>query len=133
MKQTVTGSCHCGAMRFEADVDVSGSSGRCNCSICQKKRSWEFMVKPEDFRDLSDPGAVAVYRFGEVMEHKFCKTCGVAPFSSGVLDVLGGPFCTVAVTCIDGLSPEQLADIPVGYSDGRHDNWTQAPAVTSYL
>lgn len=133
MKKAMKGSCHCGAMRFEADIDVSGGSGKCNCSICLKKRNWSFLLKPEDFRDLSEPGAVSVYRFGEVMEHKFCKTCGVAAFSSGFLDILGGAFCSVQVACVDDLSPEQLAEIPVRYSDGLHDNWPQTPALIGYL
>ena len=31
--QTLTGACHCGKVRIEADLDLAGGSNRCNCSI----------------------------------------------------------------------------------------------------
>lgn len=133
MKKKHTGSCHCGGVRFEADLDLAAGTGRCNCSICTKTRTWGAMAKPEDLRILAGEALLTEYRFGDVMQHLFCQRCGVHPFGRGHLDILGGDFVSVSVAALDDLSDEERAALPVQFSNGRDDDWMNPPAVTAHL
>jgi hypothetical protein len=134
MKRTYTGSCHCGAVRHEVDLDLSEGTVRCNCSMCTKSRSWLAAVPPSAFRLLAGGADLSEYRFHRRrIRHLFCKHCGVRPFAWGEDPALGGRFYAINVACLDDASVEELAAAPVSYVDGRHENWRSPPAETRYL
>lgn len=131
---THKGSCHCGKVRYEADIDFSTGTGKCNCSICAKTRSWAIIVKPGAFRMIAGEDALSDYQFGSnSMHHLFCRHCGVRPFARGRLDALGGDFYTVNVACLDDVDVQDLASVPVRYADGRNNNWMSPPEETRHL
>jgi len=133
MMRTYQGSCHCGAVRFEADVDLAHGTLRCNCSFCLKIRCWAVMAKPEAFRLLAGEGEMNVYQFGAKNEHHyFCKHCGVRPYGVGNSPRYG-VFYGVNVASLDGVGDEDLANAPITYVDGRADNWISPPTETRYL
>ncbi len=85
MRKTYAGSCHCGAVRFEADIDLAEETSRCNCSICTKARFWKVIVMPDAFRLLSGEDLLAEYRFGSrSIRHRFCRGCGIKPRRSPI-------------------------------------------------
>jgi hypothetical protein len=128
MRKTYQGSCHCGAVRFEADLDLAKGTFRCNCSICFKSRAWLAGLPASDFRLLSGEESLADYQFGrKVLHHRFCKTCGVRPFSRS------GDQVAVRVNCLDGVDVKELIDAPVKYFDMAHDDMKSPPAETRHL
>lgn len=132
--KTYKGSCHCGKVRFETDLDLSAGTGRCNCSICAKTRAWSVMIKPQAIRMLAGEGELSDYQFGSnSVHHLFCRHCGVRPFVHGHIEAVGGDFYSINVVCLDGVDDRELAEAPVRYADGRNDNWYSPPAETRHL
>ena len=133
MKKTYRGSCHCGAVRYEADIDLSQGTARCNCSICFKSRAWMAFVPADEFRLTSGEQSLRDYQFARrSIHHRFCAKCGVRPFAHGS-DPQGNRFYAVRVNCLDDVEPQELAAAPVKYMDMLHDDFKSAPAEIRHL
>ena len=131
MKKTYQGSCQCGAVRFETDLDLAQGTFKCNCSICYKSRAW--MASASSIRLLSGQDSLRDYQFGQKrIHHMFCTTCGVRPFARAS-DGKGGTTYVVRVNCLDGVDPAELVDVPVKYFNMLHDDFKTPPAETRHL
>ncbi len=133
MKKTYQGSCHCGAVRFEAAIDLAAGTSKCNCSICFKTRAWMAFIPADAFRLLSGQQSLREYQFAKKsIHHMFCTQCGVRPFAHSN-DGKGNAFYAVRVNCLDGVDPQELIDAPVRYFDMLHDDFKSPPSETRHL
>jgi hypothetical protein len=117
---TYRGSCRCGGIRFEADLDLSQGTTQCNCTICFKAGWWGILARPDAFRLL----AGGEHELGPAPSgaRPRCATCGINPFGHGDIPELGGEFYSVNVRCLD---EADLDGVPIRYLDGRHDTWAE--------
>jgi len=135
MQKTYHGSCHCGAVRFTADIDLAAGTSKCNCSICRKARFWKAVIKADAFRLAQGADVLTDYQFGGAtgagIHHLFCSRCGVKPFGRGSLPDFGD-FVAVNVACLDA-PDEEIAAAPVFFQDGKNNAWGSTPAETRHL
>jgi hypothetical protein len=114
--QFYSGGCQCGAVRYEATVDLDNTVS-CNCSRCGKLGSILGFTPEENFTLLSGTDSLTEYRFNrQVIEHQFCKVCGIQPFARSSMPD-GKKMVAVNVRCLDGVEPDELK--PTKY-DGRN-------------
>jgi hypothetical protein len=133
--KTYHGSCHCGAVAFEARIDLDKGTTRCNCSICSKARAWFALVQADDIKiqkgedQLSDYTWIPPGRSEASLHYRFCETCGVRAFAQGDHESQDGKFYAVAIAALDEI--EQDADQvarSIKYVDGRHNDYEHEPA-----
>ena len=133
MLKTYNGSCHCGAVTFEAELDLAQPTYRCNCSICRRTRFWPAVATESGFRLLSGASELTPYLFNtRKNEHYFCRHCGVRAFGVGTETPIGKMY-GVNIGCLEGVTEEALSRIPITYVDGMHDRWGSAPEFPRHL
>jgi hypothetical protein len=85
----IDGGCHCGAVRYEAEIDPAYVS-ICHCTDCQTLSGSAFRTvartRENSFRLTS--GEVKIYvktgESGNKRQQSFCAECGTPIFSTGV-------------------------------------------------
>lgn len=99
--ETKTGGCHCGAIRYEAKIDLSKPVIECNCSHCEAKSLLLAFIPRSDFTLLSDMEGLTEYRFNtKKIQHLFCKICGVQAFAFGT-NPHGEETCAINIRSLD--------------------------------
>ncbi|HEY4180502.1 MAG TPA: GFA family protein [Kofleriaceae bacterium] len=127
MTTTHTGSCHCGNVKFQVEIDPAKGT-MCNCRICTKIGNRSGMVKPAAFKELTPPSQHAEYP-NQIGKRVFCPTCGVHTFGFGSLPELGGDFVSINLNALDGIDAYK---VELMHWDGRHDNWHAGPRATPW-
>lgn len=120
------GGCHCGAVRFEAEIAEGAEAHACNCSICAKLGFVHLILPERRFRLLAGAEALTEYRFNTgAARHLFCAKCGVKAFYRPRSNPDGW---SVNLRCLD--APEAVG-ARVFEFDGR--NWESHAASLAHL
>lgn len=109
------GACHCGAVTFEASLDLSQAI-TCNCSYCSAKGSILAFTPTTGFELHGGTEKLTEYRFNKyVIAHQFCSVCGTQTFARAALPD-GTPMVGINVRTLKGVDLDSLS--PTAY-DGR--------------
>jgi hypothetical protein len=112
---TYKGSCHCGQVEFEAEGELTEVVD-CNCSMCLRKGALLWGVPGKQFRLLTSEDKLTTYQFNKkAVDHKYCSTCGMQPYSSGH-DSSGDDYFMINVRCLDDVD---LTSLKIQPFDGR--------------
>jgi len=115
MKQTYSGGCQCGAVRYDVSMEI-GDVIACNCSRCGRLGSLLAFAPAQDFTLKSGEDALTDFQFNKhVIHHLFCKTCGIESFARGT-GPDGTEMVAINARCLDGVDP---ASLNVVQFDGR--------------
>lgn len=117
---TVRGGCHCGAVRFEAQVpDPPVPALSCNCSVCSMTGFLHVIIPHSQFELLTGRDDLTSYRFGSgAAEHLFCRGCGVKSFYQ--------PRSHPGSWSVNAHCLDEPLDLTVEHFDGR--DWNRAKA-----
>jgi hypothetical protein len=140
MKKTFHGSCHCGALRFTAEIDLAQGIRKCNCSFCWKLGYRKSLVPYDALQITNGKSEMREYAPkksnwppGDI-DHYYCGDCATHTFSRGYLEKeMGGNFWAVNVACLDDITEEELDSAPAIYEDGKRDRQDRVPELNRYL
>lgn len=107
------GGCHCGTVRFRVRLaDGLRKPRRCTCSMCRMRGAVAVTAMVGDLEVTSGEDQLTEYRFNTgVARHYFCSRCGIYTHHQrrSNPEELG-----VNVACLDGVSPFDFTEVPVG-------------------
>ncbi len=113
--ETRVGTCHCGAVRFEVDLEDGLSNlRRCNCSLCRRKGAIMAGVPLARLRVTAGADKLTLYQWNtHTARHYFCSVCGIYTHHQRRSNPNEYGF---NVACLDGVDPFALG--PIGLGDG---------------
>jgi hypothetical protein len=107
------GSCHCGAVQFEIDAEITELT-MCDCSLCSKKNALMCAVHESRFKLLAGEDKLSLYQWNSgVARHYFCSACGIYPFHKkrSMPDHYG-----INARCLDGFDTNS---VPLRQAEGK--------------
>ncbi|MBI1361915.1 MAG: GFA family protein [Alphaproteobacteria bacterium] len=110
---TYHGSCHCGAVRFTIDAEIS-EIYTCDCSLCRRKSARMTTVHESRLIITEGEDKLNLYQWNaRIAKHYFCSVCGIYPFHKkrSMPDHYG-----VNVACLEDFD---ASSVPFRAADGK--------------
>ncbi len=105
---TYHGSCHCGAVRYEAKSAPITEALSCNCSYCRRYGGLLSFIPAANFTLTAGDEQLTDYLFNKkVIHHLFCKDCGIGSYGRGSMPD-GTEMVALNVRCLDEIDPDAL-------------------------
>jgi hypothetical protein len=107
------GSCHCGAIQFEIEAEITELT-MCDCSLCSKKNALMCTVHESRFALKAGEAKLSLYQWNAgIARHYFCSVCGIYPFhrKRSMPDHYG-----VNVRCLEGFDH---TSVPIRQAEGK--------------
>ena len=115
MPDTHHGGCHCGAVRYKVEIDLSKPVTQCNCSICSRTGTLLSFVPASSFTLEKGEESLTDYQFNRKnIHHLFCRVCGVRSFARGKGP--NGPMVAINTRCLEDVNATTL---PLQRFDGK--------------
>ncbi len=109
-----SGSCHCGAVKFCIDAEITELT-TCDCSLCVKKNALMTKVHESALTILTGEDKLGLYQWNtRRAKHYFCTQCGIYTFhrKRAAPDHYG-----VNIFCLDGFDWRK---VPVRATEGAN-------------
>ena len=105
MATAYRGSCHCGNVQFEVDLDLDHVRV-CDCSLCRKRGALNVRVEPSALRLLTPIEELTLYQWHtKTAKDYFCPVCGILPFRR---PRTAPELWTINVRCLEGVDLESI-------------------------
>ena len=113
---TQHGGCHCGAVRYQVEIDIEAEALSCNCSMCGRSGTLLQFVPESAFKLEQGEQNLTDYQFkAQLIHHAFCSTCGISSYGWGTAPD-GSKMFSVNVRCLEGVD---LGALKVTEFDGK--------------
>jgi hypothetical protein len=117
MSKSYSGSCQCGKVRYEVQMEPIAEVISCNCSRCGRLGQLLAFAPENQFKLLSGESDLKKFEFNKHMiQHQFCSTCGIQSFAIGKNPKTGAKMAAINVRCLEGVDVDSLK---VKKVDGR--------------
>ena len=105
---TQHGGCHCGAVRYQVEIDIEAEALSCNCSMCGRSGTLLQFVPESAFKLEQGEQNLTDYLFNKhAIHHVFCNKCGIKPFARGTGQ--HGPMVAINMRTLDEVDTFKVA------------------------